>query len=116
MLSALSTYMVPSTGKGVSLQQKERRYQSAQTPEATGNRHADIAARNAALAPTTLVLTLPVPELPCLPPPPEYTLEDKQWIQDHQCSEPNQQGWYHNIEGRLILPEKLGLFLLSNLH
>jgi hypothetical protein len=91
-------------------------HQSAQTPEATGNRHADIAARNAALASTTLVLTLPVPKLPCLPLRPEYTLEDKQWIQDHRCPEPNQQGWYRDIEGRLILPEKLGLFLLSNLH
>jgi ribonuclease HI len=58
-------------------------HQSAQTPEATGNWHADIASRNAALASMTLALTLPVPELPCLPPQPEYTLEDKQWIQDH---------------------------------
>jgi ribonuclease HI len=91
-------------------------HQSSQTPEATGNRRADIAARNAALASTTLALTLPVPELPCLPPRPEYTLEDKQGIQDHRCPEPNQQGWYRDIEGRLILPEKLGLFLLSNLH
>jgi transposase InsO family protein len=57
-----------------------------------------------------------MPELPHLPPQPEYTPEDKQWIQDHRCPEPNQQGWYHDIEGRLILPEKLGLFLLSNLH
>ncbi|XP_073931321.1 uncharacterized protein [Castor canadensis] len=91
-------------------------HQSAQTPEATENWREDIAARNAALAPTTLALTLPVPELPCLPPRPEYTLEDKQWIQDHRCPEPNQQGWYRDIEGRLILPEKLGLFLFSNLH
>jgi hypothetical protein len=91
-------------------------HQSAQTPEATGNRHADKAARNAALASTTLALTLPVPELPRLPPRPEYTLEDKQWIQDHRCPEPSQQGWYCDIEGWLILPEKLGLFLLSNLH
>jgi ribonuclease HI len=43
-------------------------HQSAQTPEATGNRRADIAARNAALASTTLALTLHVPELPRLPP------------------------------------------------
>jgi ribonuclease HI len=43
-------------------------HQSAQTPEATGNRRADIAAQNAALASTTLALTLPVPKLPCLPP------------------------------------------------
>jgi hypothetical protein len=43
-------------------------HQSAQTPEATGNWHADEVVRNAALASTTLVLTLPVPELPCLPP------------------------------------------------
>jgi hypothetical protein len=91
-------------------------HQSAQTPEAMGNWCADEAARNASLASMTLALTLPMPELPCLPPRPEYTLEDKQRIQDHQCPEPNQQGWYCDIEGRLILPEKLGLFLLSNLH
>jgi hypothetical protein len=91
-------------------------HQSAQTPEATGNRRADKAARNAALASTTLALTLPVPELPHLPLRPKYTLEDKQWIQDHQCPEPNQQGWYHDIEGWLIFPEKLGLFLFSNLN
>jgi ribonuclease HI len=43
-------------------------HQSAQTPEATGNWRVDIVARNAALASTTLALTLPVPEHPCLPP------------------------------------------------
>jgi ribonuclease HI len=53
-------------------------HQSAQTPEAMGNRRADEAAQNAALASTTLALTLPVPELPRLPLRPEYTLEDKQ--------------------------------------
>jgi ribonuclease HI len=90
-------------------------HQSSQTLEAMGNRQADEVARNAALASTTLVLTLPMPELPRLPPRPEYTPEDRQWIQGHRCSESNQQGWYHDDEGRLILPEKLGLFLLSNL-
>jgi hypothetical protein len=58
-------------------------HQSAQTLEATGNRHADEVSQNAALASTTLALTLPMPKPPCLPPQPEYTLEDKQWIQDH---------------------------------
>jgi hypothetical protein len=43
-------------------------HQSAQTPEAMGNRRADIVAGNAALASTTLALTLPMPELPRLPP------------------------------------------------
>jgi ribonuclease HI len=42
-------------------------HQSAQTPEAMGNWRADEAARNAALASTTLALTLPVPKLSCLP-------------------------------------------------
>jgi ribonuclease HI len=91
-------------------------HQSAQTPEAMGNRQADKAARNAALASMTLALTLPMPELPHLPPQPEYTLEDRQWILGHRCPESNQQGWYRDDEGQLILPEKLGLFLLSNLH
>jgi hypothetical protein len=71
-------------------------HQSSQTPEAMGNRQADEVARNAALASTTP--------------------EDRQWIQGHRCPESNQQGWYHDDEGQLILPEKLGLFLLSNLH
>jgi hypothetical protein len=43
-------------------------HQSAQTLEATGNSRANEAARNAALASTTLALTLPMPELPRLPP------------------------------------------------
>jgi ribonuclease HI len=43
-------------------------HQSAQTPEATGNRHTDEVARNAALASMTLALPLPMPELPRLPP------------------------------------------------
>jgi hypothetical protein len=81
-----------------------------------GNQHADEAARNAALASMTVALALPVPKLPRLPLRPEYTPEDKQWIQDHRCPEPSQQGWYRDIEGWLILPEKLELFLLSNLH
>jgi ribonuclease HI len=74
-------------------------HQSSQTPEAMGNRRADEVARNAALASTTLALTLPVPKLPHLPPRPEYTSEDRQWIQGHQCPESNQQGWYHDDEG-----------------
>jgi hypothetical protein len=135
--------MAPSTGKGVSLQWKERSYvnlpeiqrllimvqkpqaaaivhvpghQSSQTPDVMGNRRVDKAAQNAALASMTLALTSPVPELPRLPPPPEYTPEDRQWIQGHRCPESHQQGWYCDDEGQLILPEKLGLFLLSNLH
>jgi ribonuclease HI len=43
-------------------------HQSAQTPEASGNLRVDEAARNAALASMTLAPTLPVPELPRLPP------------------------------------------------
>jgi ribonuclease HI len=58
-------------------------HQSAQNPEAMGNQRADEVAQNAALASMTLALTLPVPELPRLPPQPKYTPEDKQWIQDH---------------------------------
>jgi ribonuclease HI len=74
-------------------------HQSSQTPEAMGNRKVDEVARNAALASTTLVLTLPMPKLPRLPPQPEYTPEDRQWIQGHRCPESNQQSWYHDDEG-----------------
>jgi ribonuclease HI len=91
-------------------------HQSSQTPKAMGNQQADETAQNAALASMTLALTLPMPELPRLPPQPKYTPEDRQWIQGHQRQESNQQGWHRDDEGQLILPEKLGLFLLSNLH
>jgi ribonuclease HI len=74
-------------------------HQSAQNPEATANRRAEEAAQNAALASTTLALTLPMPELPCLPPQPEYTQEDRQWIQGHQCQESNQQGCIVMMKG-----------------
>jgi hypothetical protein len=74
-------------------------HQSAHIPEATGNQRVDEVAQNAALASMTLALTLPVPELPRLPLQPEYTPEDKQWIQDHRCPEPNQKGWYRDIKG-----------------
>jgi hypothetical protein len=74
-------------------------HQSSQTPKAMGNWQADKTAQNAALASTTLVLTLPVPELPCLPPQPEYTQEDRQWIQGHQCQESNQQGCIVMMKG-----------------
>jgi ribonuclease HI len=43
-------------------------HQSAQILETTANWCADEAAQNVALASTTLALTLPMPELPCLPP------------------------------------------------
>jgi hypothetical protein len=74
-------------------------HQSSQTLKVMGNRQADKTAQNAALASTTLALTLPVPELPCLPPRPKYTSEDRQWIQGQRCLESNQQGWYHDDKG-----------------
>jgi hypothetical protein len=74
-------------------------HQSSQTPKAMGNRQADKMAQNAALASTTLALTLPMPELPCLPPQPEYTQEDRQWIQGHQCQESNQQAGIVMMKG-----------------
>jgi ribonuclease HI len=67
-------------------------HQSSQTLKAMGNQQADETSQNAALASTTLALTLPVPELPRLPPQPEYTPEDRQWFQGHRCPESNQQG------------------------
>lgn len=93
-------------------------HQTARTPEAEGNRRADKAAKIAAMASpaSALALTLPTPELPRLPPRPDYTPEDLHWIQSHHCPESDQQGWHRDAEGRLILPAHLGLFLLSNLH
>lgn len=63
-----------------------------------------------------MALALPALELPRLPLRPDYTPEDLQWIQNHHCPELDQHGWHRDPEGRLILPAKLGLFLLSNLH
>ncbi|KAF6390301.1 hypothetical protein mRhiFer1_007875 [Rhinolophus ferrumequinum] len=91
-------------------------HQSAWTPEAEGNQRVDEAAKAAAVASSALALTQPTPDLPHLPPRPDYTPEDLRWIQNHHCPEPDQQGWHQDTEGRLILPAQLGLFLLSNLH
>ncbi|XP_073904210.1 uncharacterized protein [Castor canadensis] len=100
-------------------------HQSAKTPEAVGNNRADQEAKRVAMVsppmetgqPSTVVaIDVPVPELPPLPPRPEYSTEDFTWMRTHSPFREREDGWKSDLEGKLILPEKLGRFLLANLH
>jgi hypothetical protein len=100
-------------------------HQSAKTPEAVGNNRADQEAKRVAMEsplmetgqPSTVAaIDVPVPELPPLPPRPEYSTEDFTWMKAHFPFREGEDGWKSDLEGKLILPEKLGRFLLANLH
>jgi ribonuclease HI len=100
-------------------------HQSAKTPEAVGNNRADQEAKRVAMVsppmetgqPSTVAaIDVPVPELPPLPPRPEYSTEDFTWMRAHSPFREGEDGWKSDLEGKLILPEKLGRFLLANLH
>jgi hypothetical protein len=93
-------------------------HQSAKTPEAVGNNRADQEARRAAMVSPSVVaaIDVPVPELPSLPPRPEYSSEDFTWLRAHSLTREREDEWRSDLEGKLILPKKLGQFLLANLH
>ncbi|XP_073917667.1 uncharacterized protein [Castor canadensis] len=93
-------------------------HQSAKTPEAVGNNRADQEARRAAMVSPSMVaaIDVPVPELPSLPPRPEYSSEDFTWMRAHSLTRKREDEWRSDLEGKLILPEKVGRFLLANLH
>jgi hypothetical protein len=93
-------------------------HQSAKTPEAVGNNRANQEARRAAMVSPSVVaaIDVPVPELPSLPPRPEYSSEDFTWMRAHSLTRKREDEWRSDLEGKLILPEKLGRFLLANLH
>jgi transposase InsO family protein len=61
-------------------------------------------------------IDMPIPELPSLPPRPEYSTEDFTWMRAHSPIREREDRWRSNLEGKLILPKKLGRFLLANLH
>ena len=69
-------------------------HQTTRTPEATGNKRADEAAKQAAIksvAPT-LTLNLPMPEPPGLPACPDYSSGDHEWMQRNNCTPPDPTG------------------------
>jgi ribonuclease HI len=84
-------------------------HQSAKTPEAVGNNRADQEARRAAMVSPSMVVAIdvPVPELPSLPPRPEYSSEDFTWMRAHSLTREREDEWRRDLEGKLILPEKL---------
>jgi ribonuclease HI len=92
-------------------------HQSAKAPKAVDNR-VDQEARRAAMVSPSMVaaIDVPVPELPSLPPRPEYSSEDFIWMRAHSLTKKREDKWKSDLEGKLILPEKLGRFLLANLH
>nr|XP_036867633.1 uncharacterized protein LOC118971162 [Manis javanica] len=94
-------------------------HQSKKTPEAVGNSHADAEAKRAALSDSLVLaaLEIPIPELPALPPKPEYSPQDLEWIKKQVSGKVFREGnWSRDQEGRLILPEALGQYMLANLH
>ncbi|XP_057344513.1 uncharacterized protein LOC130679534 [Manis pentadactyla] len=94
-------------------------HQSKKTPEAIGNNHADAEARRAALSDSLVLaaLEIPIPELPTLPPKPEYSPQDLEWIRKQVSGKVfEERNWSRDQEGRLILPEALGQYMLANLH
>jgi hypothetical protein len=60
-------------------------HQSAKTPEAVGNNRANQEAKKTAMVSPSMVaaVDVPVPELPSLPPRPEYSTEDFTWMRAH---------------------------------
>ncbi|XP_029418432.1 uncharacterized protein LOC115070051 [Nannospalax galili] len=97
-------------------------HQVKKTPEAIGNNLADTEAKRVALSspgdPVVLAaLEVPIPELPTLPPKPDYSPQDLEWIKKRAPEgRTGEGGWSRDQEGRLILPEILGKYMLTNLH
>ncbi|XP_057345013.1 uncharacterized protein LOC118908875 [Manis pentadactyla] len=94
-------------------------HQPKKTPEAIGNNHADAEARRAALSDSLVLaaLEIPIPELPALPPKPEYSPQDLEWIRKQVSGKVfGEENWSRDQEGRLILPDVLGQYMLANLH
>jgi ribonuclease HI len=85
-------------------------HQSAKTPEAVGNNRADQEARRGAMVSPSMVtaIDVPVPELPSLPPRPQYSSEDFTWMRAHSLTREREDKWRSDLEGKLILPKKLG--------
>ena len=90
-------------------------HQKEGSPEARGNRAADLQARQAALEPVkplTLLVTLPAPNLP---PTPMYSPEEENFAKE-QRGQQDSTGWWTLPDVRIVLPEALGRALVKDTH
>ncbi|XP_073862044.1 uncharacterized protein [Macaca fascicularis] len=91
-------------------------HQKPTTPIARGNFLADQTARSIAKAPSQLLaLQLPNPgprNLPCFP---DYTEQDREWMNTLPLKQVKN-GWWTDINDQTILPEKLGRQVLEHIH
>ena len=84
---------------------------------ATGNRLADLSAKEAALASVTPVLAVRIPDpgTMTLPDNPEYSETDIKWINSLPMTQ-FKNGWWEDSKSAPILPEQLGIELLRKIH
>uniref|UniRef100_A0A5F7ZV67 Uncharacterized protein n=1 Tax=Macaca mulatta TaxID=9544 RepID=A0A5F7ZV67_MACMU len=91
-------------------------HQKPTTPIARGNFLADQTARSIAKAPSQLLaLQFPDPgprNLPCFP---DYTEQDREWMNTLPLKQVKN-GWWTDINDQTILPEKLGRQVLEHIH
>ncbi|XP_055290573.1 uncharacterized protein LOC129561812 isoform X2 [Moschus berezovskii] len=94
-------------------------HQKGENIEARGNRAADGAAQKAATEgydARALTVGLPAPGMGALPPIPEYSPLDREWIQAKGVGPEDPDGWYRDSAGNLLLTSDLGWHLCSHLH
>ena len=83
-------------------------HQKGNTLEAVGNCLGDAAAWEAALTESKSALALWILIDPLLPPEPNYTLKDLEWISRKGRSMIPGQKWFQDPEGKILLPAALG--------
>ena len=91
-------------------------HQKGNTLEAVGNCLGDAAAWEAALTESKSALALWILIDPLLPPEPNYTLKDLEWISRKGRSMIPGQKWFQDPEGKILLPAALGQHMVHLLH
>ncbi|XP_045327125.1 uncharacterized protein LOC123594397 [Leopardus geoffroyi] len=91
-------------------------HQKTTDPISRGNNLADQTAKNIARPPAQLLtLQLPDPGLRELPPSPEYSESDIQWMSKLPMTQ-IKDGWWRDSKSSIIFPDKLGWQVLERIH
>ncbi|XP_042097271.1 uncharacterized protein LOC121818052 isoform X2 [Ovis aries] len=94
-------------------------HQKGEDIKARGNHATDVAAREAAIRDCEAhILTVGLPPLGMgtLPPTPEYSSSDLNWIQENTNCPVSGDGWYRDQNDNLLLPADLSRHLCTHLH